>query len=276
MKRKLEILETDPTEKIRKEVPTEMHKQWMSTWGDSQSFEDFFSHDELEWLTDLMYRHHFRRRVRPNGTLHFKVDNNLIRDKFYDKIKTVVPELDYTDNWHGNFLMTTSPYNLHIDTDAEEGFKNGTVPGKQILIPLFVCCAGWKDHDEDWHPNCGTAFYKNRFLMYGTNFAKSDETYYTNVFHTVTDYNTLTMYDKHGEIVDNDWSKPFDETIYNKYLTNLRKEWLDGFELDTIHNWKRGNMIVFDRCQPHSGVDFRKDRVTLKAGLSLMTTKKVR
>ena len=42
-----------------------------------------------------------------------------------------------------------------------------------------------------------------------------------------------------------------------------------------MYNWDRGSIIAFDRCQAHSGMDFPKYDVTMKAGLSLMTTRKL-
>jgi len=267
---KLERLETDPVMKVQNIVPEEYHSEWKKTWGDSFSEENFFDHDELEWLTDLMYKQHHARRVKKNGTLHYFVNNELIKEKFYDKIKAAVPELDDTE-WHGNFLITATPYNLHIDT-ADEKVYNGTVPGKQIIIPLFTCWTGNKDKDEDWYPECGTAVFKNRFLMYGTNFAKSDNEYDTNVFYTQRQYQDLVCYDKQGERMDVDWNKEFPDDLYKKHFDHFKKRWLDGFEFEAVHNWKRGNLIVFDRCQAHSGVNFQKCGVTLKAGLSLMTT----
>lgn len=269
---KLERLKSDPLEKKLVEVPLDQHDDWKESWGPSFSKENFFDHDELEWLTDLMYREHKERRVKKNGTLHFNVDNEIIKNKFFDKIKTIVPELDDTE-WHGNFLITSTPYNLHVDTGVPESF-NDTAPGKQIIIPLYTCWTGHKDKPEDWYPDCGTAFFKNRFIMYGTNFAKSDSHYDTNVFYTVRNYNNLVCYNQDGSIKDVDWNAPIDEEVYQRYFTHYNRRWLDGFELEAVHNWKRGNIIVFDRSQTHSGVNFMKHNVTMKAGLSLMTTRR--
>jgi len=127
--------------------------------------------------------------------------------------------------------------------------------------------------DSDTKPLSGTALMKQRFTMYGTNFAKSDKKYDTNVNYTVRDYSSLTAYNKYGTVCNN-WDKTFDEQTREKYFTHFNKRWLDGFELEAVHDWERGNMIVFDRCQAHSGVDFVKAGVTLKAGLTLMTTRK--
>ena len=57
--------------------------------------------------------------------------------------------------------------------------------------------------------------------------------------------------------------------IFNK------KEWLNGFELENVFNFKRGDVIVFDRSQAHSSINFMKHQVTMKALLSLMTTRTI-
>lgn len=248
------------------------HERWKSTWSDtSYGVDNFFTDDELDWLEDLMYRSHRTRRVKRNGTLHFSVDNQLIQDKFYDKLKTVIPELTNDTLWEGNFLITSTPYNLHIDTGNPNTLKDSnSVPGKQFIIPLWVCD---KNKDENHVPQAGTAIFKNRFLMYGTNFAKGDPKYDTNVFYTVRDYEQLECYHRDGTPWAVDWNRQtVSDEDYQKYFTHFNKSWLQGFELEAVHNWERGRLIVFDRCQAHSGINFSKNGVTMKCGLSMMTT----
>lgn len=260
-----EFIPVDPAE----------HSNWTSTWSDSSyGVDNFFTDEELDWLEDLMYRSHKTRRVKKNGTLHFNVDNRLIQDKFYDKLKTVIPELTNDTLWEGNFLITSTPYNLHIDTGNPNTLKDSdSIPGKQFIIPLWVC---HKNKDENYKPDCGTAIFKNRFLMYGTNFAKGDARYDTNVFYTVRDYERLECYDRQGNLrTDIDWNRQtVSDQDYQRYFTHFNQRWLDGFELEAVHNWERGKLIVFDRCQAHSGINFVKNGVTIKCGLSMMTTVK--
>ena len=265
--RDIEKLPYDPEQKVLHKVDEVDIPLWKSSWGDSANHKNVFSEDDIEWLTDQMYRHHEFRRVKQNGTLHFKSNINAIKEKFWNKFLSYIPEIEDTDDWKGNFFLTSTPYNLHIDTGNPDEYKN-PYPGKQIIIPIFVCWTG-----SDTKPLSGTALMKQRFTMYGTNFAKSDKKYDTNVNYTVRDYSNLTAYDKYGA-VSNNWDQSFDTETREKYFTHFNKRWLDGFELEAVHDWERGNMIVFDRCQAHSGVDFVKAGVTLKAGLTLMTTRK--
>ena len=268
----LEWVPGDPITKEMLVVKSEDHAAWAKTWGDSYSVENVFNDEELTWLEDLMYRNHKSRRVKKNGTLHFNVDNRLIQDKFFDKLKSVIPELENTELWEGNFLITATPYNIHIDTGNHQVMSNATyVPGKQFIIPLWFC----HGHKETDYPEHGTAIFKNRFIMYGTNFAKGDAKYDTNVFYTVRDYKDLVCYNKDGSVWNVDWSKrSVSDNDYIRYFDHFKREWLDGFELEAVYQWKRGSIIVFDRSQAHTGINFMKNKVTLKCGLSMMTTVK--
>ena len=112
------------------------HPRWMSTWSDSSyAVDDVFTEEELLWLEDLMHREHKTRRVKRNGTLHFNVDNKRIQDKFFDKLKAVIPELTNETIWEGNFLITATPYNLHIDT----GNPNTLKDSDSVNSLLFRC-----------------------------------------------------------------------------------------------------------------------------------------
>lgn len=274
----LSKLSTDVPEKLKKDVviPQELHGQWKETWGQSYQVENFFSENDLEWLTDFMFKEHSSRRVKECGTVHFFCENRKIQDRFYDRLKSVIPELENDVDWEGNFLLTSSPYNLHIDSGRPKLLEKGIIPSKQIIIPLFVCHVNKEFKDTDSIPDAGTGIFKNRFIKFGSNFAKSDENYSTDVFFTVRQYSELTCYMEDGSIWDVDWNKPFDIEIYEKYFSHFPRQWLDGFELENVFNWNRGSLIVFDRSQAHSGINFQNNRVTMKAGLSFMTNKRVK
>lgn len=269
-------LKTDPTCKVEKSVPENQINYWKQDWKKSYEIENCLSHEDLEWLTDLMYRDHTKRRVKKNGTLHFWVNNEKIKKKFYDKWIEYIPELDYNAPWEGNFVITSTPYNLHIDTGRSDWvLNNECIPSKQMVIPLYVCHTN-KTLKEEEKPEAGIAIFKNRFIRYGTNFCKDDTKYETDVFDSVYNYSNLVCYNENGKIWNVDWKKPFDKELRNKYFDHYKEKWLEGFELENIYNYNRGNIIVFDRCQAHSGINFQKNKVTLKAMLALMTTKKIK
>ena len=76
---KIGKLETDPNKKMNQEVPKNQHEIWKKSWGESYVIKDCLSHDDLEWLTDLMYRRHHKRRVRENGVpLQFLIRSSIV------------------------------------------------------------------------------------------------------------------------------------------------------------------------------------------------------
>jgi len=271
---KIGKLKTDPKENRNQPVPKDQHEAWKESWGESYVIKDCMSHDDLEWLTDLMYRKHHKRRVRECGSLHYWVDPEIIQSKFYDKWKEHIPELDPNSPWEGNYVMTATPYNLHIDTGRADWVKQKEcIPGKQLVIPLFACHINKEFTGTGNIPPCGIATFKNRFIRYGTNFANTNEKYKTDVFGTESDYNNLECFNVDGSKWKVDWTKEFSSELREKYFSHYKKEWLDGFELENVFNFNRGDVIVFDRSQAHSSINFMKHQVTMKALLSLMTTR---
>lgn len=259
----------DPERKVLIPVPREQYAHWTRGWSEPFCIDNFFNEDELEWLTDIMYREHYARRVKRVGTLHFVANYEKIQRRFFAKLKEIIPTIDVRPPWEGNFLITSSPYNVHIDTGLPE-YARPWVPGKQILIPLWTC---YPDrHPRE--PECGTAFFRNRFIMQGVNFAKASADYETRHFCTIRQYDDLQCFSVDGSPRSVDWNRRYiDDQTYANYFSHIhRREWLDGFEFETYFNWVRGRIIVFDRCQAHSGINFIKNGVTMKCGLSLMTT----
>ena len=62
-------------------------------------------------------------------------------------------------------------------------------------------------------------------------------------------------------------------SIITNHNTIILSILIDGFELENVFNFNRGDVIVFDRSQAHSSINFMKHKVTMKALLSLMTTR---
>tara|TARA_B100000959_G_scaffold267901_1_gene311947 strand:- start:5183 stop:6034 length:852 start_codon:yes stop_codon:yes gene_type:complete len=258
-----------------------LHDGAKSLWKkESYQVKNFFKEDEIQWLVNFMFRMHNNRRIKECGTLHFMNDFEPIQEKIGPKLKELEPDL-LLEHWEGNFVLTATPYNLHIDTGRPDFYKRINkyrpmyVPHKQFVIPLFVCHTNPEFKGTDKVPLAGTAIFKNRFLRYGTNFAKSSKTYGTDVFHTVTNYEDLTSYNIDGSVANVDWSKPFDEDLRKKYIDHFPKQWLDGFELENVFQADVGSVIVWDRAQAHSGTHFIKQGVTLKSMLVLQTVKAI-
>lgn len=65
--------------------------------------------------------------------------------------------------------------------------------------------------------------------------------------------------------------EPFNERVYQKYLTHLKRRWLHGLSASQIVEWKPGNIMIFDSTKLHCATDFRTLGYNGKLGLSIFT-----
>ena len=260
--------DTIPDDETWPEVDPKEYNNWKATWEKSYQIIDFFTEDDVEWLTDRMFRHHTDRRIKDSGTLHFFDTMGEIVDHFFDKLHPLMPKLEKGDRTHtGNFVFSTNPYNVHIDTGSR-GYKDlseGCVPYKQIIIPLWVSPMGGMS---------ATAVYKQRAISYGTNFVRGfKKEFRTDVWRSVKDYRQVPLFNLDGTPMGQ-FEKPFNMETYTDWLTNVPYESLTGLDVEGFYNWDRRSIIVFDRCCLHSGTDFIKYGTKSKAGLTIMTNYK--
>ena len=71
--------------------------------------------------------------------------------------------------------------------------------------------------------------------------------------------------------VENLIDQPFPEDIRLRYFTHLRKPWLQGLSLRSVHKWSPGSAIIFDAVRLHSASDFRRLGIESKLGISIFT-----
>ncbi len=259
--------DTTPNDETWPEVGLHEYPHWKKTWESSFQIQDFFTEDEVEWFTDRMFRHHTDRRIKDSGTLHFFDNMGEIIDHFFDKFQSIMPELQKGDMSHtGNFVFSTNPYNVHIDTGSRHyrDHDPNYVPYKQIIIPLWVSPMGGMS---------ATAIYKQRAISYGTNFVRGfQKEFRTDVWRSVKDYSVVPLFNVDGSPVT-DLEKLFENEVYVDWLTNVPYDSLTGLEAEGFYNWDRRSIIVFDRCCLHSGTDFTKYGTKSKAGLTIMTNR---
>ncbi len=71
--------------------------------------------------------------------------------------------------------------------------------------------------------------------------------------------------------VENKSSESVPDSVYDKYLTHVKRRWLDGLSVNQILEWKPGNIMIFDSTKLHCATDFRKLGYRGKLGLSIFT-----
>ena len=130
------------------------------------------------------------------------------------------------------FNESTISFQIHVDS----GYKNPLV-NKGIIIPL-KCDRG------------STVFFDNYWYKDASKFVRSEDPYasvkdkdkqITNKDQRITDYRNIVGYN----------DKPFDNQVYNLYLTHIPYENLHGLTTDRVVPWVPGDVIVFDRNQLH-------------------------
>jgi len=81
-------------------------------------------------------------------------------------------------------------------------------------------------------------------------------------------------YNKHVEEysqVQNTSNAGIPEVVRIKYLSHLKKEWLDGLTFDRALPWKPGNALVFDSVRLHCASNFLQQGIKSKLGVSIFT-----
>ena len=130
------------------------------------------------------------------------------------------------------FNESTISFQIHVDS----GYKNPLV-NKGIIIPL-KCDRG------------STVFFDNYWYKDASKFVRSEDPYasvkdkdkqITSKDQRITDYRNIVGYN----------DKPFDNQVYNLYLTHIPYENLHGLTTDRVVPWVPGDVIVFDRNQLH-------------------------
>ena len=151
---------------------------------------------------------------------------------------------DGNDIW-GLFQESYNPIGLHIDS----GFNYDDHIYKQTLIPLT--------------PVGSTVIFKNRFYGKSTNFTiDKKELEMKNL-----KYGQNLRSSEHTKMFG---QKPFDEKIYNKFLSHEKLDNLKGLEVELIYKWELGSILIFDRSHLHCSSSQIEGK---KIGLTTFTKK---
>ncbi len=64
-------------------------------------------------------------------------------------------------------------------------------------------------------------------------------------------------------------SKKFDKKLYTKYLTHQPRDDFQSLKIDTLYDWKYGDMLVWDRSKLHASNNYSKYGIKRKIGFSI-------
>ena len=235
-----------------------MHKkieEIKKTEGPPQVIKNIFTENEIKKFLELYLElpttvHNKKQNVIKKRWL-FDYGKDL-QKTFYKKVKDIIGDFkmdnlksdDGNDIW-GLFQESYNPIGLHIDS----GFNYDDHIYKQTLIPLT--------------PVGSTVIFKNRFYGKSTNFTiDKKELEMKNL-----KYGQNLRSSEHTKMFG---QKPFDEKIYNKFLSHEKLDNLKGLEVELIYKWEVGSILIFDRSHLHCSSSQIEGK---KIGLTTFTKK---
>jgi len=221
----------------------------------SQSYPEFFTDEEIDWLKGFAFSQCRYLRVNPNGTFFISGNFTRIFEKFKDKLETILPGCKESIVVKGNYFITPEQYGLHNDsirkdeytvnlnTVKEDDQKRKWVPWRNVIIPLMV------SPQVESH----IVFFKQRHVSWFTVYDHgADPSKYTKNYPATIDYSTIKFETCEGtQKIENNLI-PYDKEHYQKYLSYTPYRRLTGLTVENTFEWKPKCPMVFDCYQLHA------------------------
>ena len=161
-----------------------------------------------------------------------KEQGQILRDRIKleigDFIMDNINEKDGTESL-GLFQESFNPIGLHVDG----GFNLKDIVYKQTLLPL-------SNQGE-------TIIFKNRYYGPSTSFTNNESDLKENSLENFKKGKNVRSADHLKMYGD----KPFDKSIYDKYLKHENINNLKGLEVEFVYKWNIGDLFIFDRTHLH-------------------------
>jgi hypothetical protein len=221
-------------------------KQYLrSRLEDAISIENFLDNDEINELIEL---YHNKDKIHKNtGPVVSYLQDEPIFEKLVTRLKPLIGDFKV---YSAAYFYVTFPHIIHNDDqfDLPKTFK-------AITLPLQL------NYSSDSKELPSLCMFDQYYLDGPAKFfngSKDIPTYYNKQIYEYSN-------------VENKTDKPFPEDLRLKYLTHLRKPWLEGLSIKSIHKWQPGSAIIFDAVRLHCASDFRQLGISSKLGISIFT-----
>jgi len=223
-----------------------------------RSVENFLSIEEIDYLIEIYDKSDnlndpYLGKIKKNTgpvTLDLKP---LLHDPIVSSVmKSIEREIGKFEMTAGLFFKTDYPHIIHND----DTFELPDTVYKAITIPLKV----YGENIIDYPSLC---FFDQTYFHGPAKFFKGEEYVPTYYNKQIYDYNEVE------DLVEGS----FDETLYKKYFTHMKKAWLEGLTLHSAIKWIPTNAIIFDSIRLHCASDFRKQNIKEKLAISIFTKK---
>lgn len=231
----------------------------------------------------------------------FNFSDNETVIELKEKLDEIIGEF-YINDFKPHFITSRFPLRIHADTgkDPED------IIGQNILIPISINPINKKAHTiifkNKWYgPSANFVSKKND----GNDHILKDEKNKLIEIDDIKEFYSLILKQKinsiykfnQGEFLINSLfidniSKlldnkrygirtnehiikgiHFDKKIYNRYLTHIPYDDLEGLEVHTIYKWNIGDIISWDRSFIHCSDNFLSNDVIQKISIPIFTSK---
>jgi hypothetical protein len=222
-------------------------KQYLrSRLEDTVVVDEFLNSEEIKELIELY--HNKDNKIHKNtGPVVSHLQDEPIFEKLVTKLKPLLGDFKV---YSAAYFYVTFPHIIHNDDhyDLPNTFK-------AITLPLELNYSG----NTKELPNL--CMFDQYYLDGPAKFFNGSEDIPTYYNKQIYEYSN----------VENKTDQPFPEDIRLKYLTHLKKSWLEGCSIKSIHQWKPGSAIIFDAVRLHCASDFRQLGISSKLGISIFT-----
>lgn len=221
-----------------------------------KSIENFLSQEEVDHLVNLydnsdgLNKPYVEKIQKNTGPITLDIKLLLSDPVILSIMKRIEQKIGQFEMTAGFFFKTDYPHIIHND----DTFELPETVYKAITIPLKV----YGDNITDYPSLC---FFDQTYFHGPAKFFKGEEfvpTYYNKQIYDYKDISDL------GD-------KPFNELIYLKYFTHLKRSWLEGLTFHSAIKWIPTTAIIFDSVRLHCASDFRKQNIKEKLAISIFT-----
>jgi len=225
---------------------------------DPRSVEHFLSQEEVDYLVSLYetadsLNDPYVGKIKKNtGPVTLDIRPLLNDSVICNIMKKIEKEIGKFEMTTGFFFKTDYPHIIHND----DTFELPDNVYKAITIPLKV-------YGENILGYPDLCFFEQMYFHGPAKFFKGDDfvpTYYNKQIYDYRDIDSLDQ-------------GPFDEVLYKKYFTHIKKSWLEGLVFHSAIKWIPTNAIIFDSVRLHCASDFRKQNIKEKLAISIFTKK---
>lgn len=216
-----------------------------SKFSKAFSLNNFMLEEEIEML--LHYHFENKQKIKKNtGPITSNIEYFFISD-IIDSLKDEFGPFEFRT---AHIFQTDTPHILHNDDDFDlpNLYKAFVIPLQKVSIEP-----------------CGDPkllVFDQSYFEGPSKFVFGEEEKDFKVY-----YNKIVT--SNEDVQDKDFSGIDSKT--RMLIPHIKDKWLDGLTVESVLDWKIGDVLVFDSAKIHCASDFRKDGILEKIGLSIFT-----